>query len=486
MIFNSFSFLIFLTVFLLLYWSLNLKFRLILIFISSLIFYGFWRIDFIPLLLFSVFVDFFASKKIYQTKIRKNKKKFLLLSLFINIGLLVFFKYFYFIHDSTSQLFSLVGVNVIPFEYKILLPIGISFYTFQSISYTIDVYRNQIKPEKNLLIFANYVIFFPQLVAGPILRASEVLWQFKEKRKFKLENFNNGIQRIIFGLFLKIVLADNIAKFVDQGFLMDPNLISALDVITISYLFGFQIYFDFAGYSHIAIGCALTMGIKFRENFNFPYHSISPKIFWKNWHISLSSWVRDYIYLPLLKIESVNNSGGGFDKYLDHQHLKLFTILALFITWSLMGLWHGASWNFVFWGIWNFLVILLFRLANKFFRDNNNYLVNILSWSLTLNLIMLGWIFFRSENLDLSFHMLSNLLFFKNWTFLSLKENTYIVALIVTFFYLISPVIIKIFKFISIKNKLIADFVLAISIISSLVLILIYNQEVNQFIYFQF
>ena len=486
MIFNSFSFLIFLTVFLLLYWSLNLKFRLILIFISSLIFYGFWRIDFIPLLLFSVFVDFFASKKIYQTKIRKNKKKFLLLSLFINIGLLVFFKYFYFIHDSTSQLFSLVGVNVIPFEYKILLPIGISFYTFQSISYTIDVYRNQIKPEKNLLIFANYVIFFPQLVAGPILRASEVLWQFKEKRKFKLENFNNGIQRIIFGLFLKIVLADNIAKFVDQGFLMNPNLISAIDVITLSYLFGFQIYFDFAGYSHIAIGCALTMGIKFRENFNFPYHSISPKIFWKNWHISLSSWVRDYIYLPLLKIESVNNSGGGFDKYLDHQHLKLFTILALFITWSLMGLWHGASWNFIFWGIWNFLVILLFRLINKLFRDNNNYFVNILSWSLTLNLIMLGWIFFRSENLDLSFHMLSNLIFFKNWTFLSLKENTYIVALLVTFFYLISPVIIKIFKFVSIKNKLIADFVLAISIISSLVLILIYNQEVNQFIYFQF
>ena len=228
------------------------------------------------------------------------------------------------------------------------------------------------------------------------------------------------------------------------------------------------------------------MGIKFRENFNFPYHSISPKIFWKNWHISLSSWVRDYIYLPLLKIESVNNSGGGFDKYLDHQHLKLFTIFALFITWSLMGLWHGASWNFVFWGIWNFLVILLFRLINKLFRDNNNYLTNIVSWFISLNLIMLGWIFFRSENLDLSFHMLSNLLFFKNWTFLSLKENTYIVALLVTFFYLISPVIINIFKFISIKNKLIADFVLAISIISSLVLILIYNQEVNQFIYFQF
>ena len=485
MIFNSFSFLIFFIIFLILYWTLNLKLRLILIFFSSLLFYGFWRIDFIPLLLFSVLVDFFASKKIYQTKLKKTKKKYLILSLFINLGILIFFKYFYFLHESTSQLLSLVGVNVMPIEYKILLPIGISFYTFQSISYTIDVYRNNIKPEKNLLIFANYVIFFPQLVAGPILRASEILWQFKEKRKFKLENFNNGIQRIIFGLFLKIVLADNIAKFVDQGFLMDPKLISAIDVITLSYLFGFQIYFDFAGYSHIAIGCALTMGIKFRENFNFPYHSISPKIFWKNWHISLSSWVRDYIYLPLLNIKSVNSSGGGFDKYLDHQSLRLYTIFTLFITWSLMGLWHGASWNFVFWGIWNFLVIVLFRFINNFLM-NNSFLKNIISWSISINLIMLGWVFFRSENLDLSFQMITNLLFIKNWTFLSLGENTYIVAFIVTFFYLISPLIIKIFKFISKKYKLMADFILLISIVSSLILILIYNQDVNQFIYFQF
>ena len=485
MIFNSFSFLIFFIIFLILYWTLNLKLRLILIFFSSLLFYGFWRIDFIPLLLFSVLVDFFASKKIYQTKLKKNKKKYLIISLFINLGILIFFKYFYFLHESTSQLLSLVGANVMPIEYKILLPIGISFYTFQSISYTIDVYRNNIKPEKNLLIFANYVIFFPQLVAGPILRASEILWQFKEKRKFNLENFNNGIQRIIFGLFLKIVLADNIAKFVDQGFLMDPKLISAIDVITLSYLFGFQIYFDFAGYSHIAIGCALTMGIKFRENFNFPYHSISPKIFWKNWHISLSSWVRDYIYLPLLNIKSVNSSGGGFDKYLDHQSLRLYTIFTLFITWSLMGLWHGASWNFVFWGIWNFLVIVLFRFINNFLM-NNSFLKNIISWSISINLIMLGWVFFRSENLDLSFQMITNLLFIKNWTFLSLRENTYIVAFIVTFFYLISPLIIKIFKFISKKYKLMADFILLISIVSSLILILIYNQEVNQFIYFQF
>ena len=197
MIFNSFSFLIFFIIFLILYWTLNLKLRLILIFFSSLLFYGFWRIDFIPLLLFSVLVDFFASKKIYQTKLKKNKKKYLILSLFHNLRKLIFIKYFYFLHESTSQLLSLVGVNVMPIEYKILLPIGISFYTFQSISYTIDVYRNNIKPEKNLLIFANYVIFFPQLVAGPILRASEFLLQFKEKCIFPLLSSNFFVKFII-------------------------------------------------------------------------------------------------------------------------------------------------------------------------------------------------------------------------------------------------------------------------------------------------
>ena len=321
-------------------------------------------------------------------------------------------------------------------------------YTFQSISYTIDVYRRYIKPEKSFIIFCNYVIFFPQLVAGPILRAGEIIWQLKKKQKFSFENLNQGINRIILGLFLKIVLADNISKFVDQGFLMNPKLISAIDVITLSYLFGFQIYFDFAGYSHIAIGFALAMGIKFRENFNFPYHSNNPKMFWKRWHISLSSWVRDYIYLPLLKTKPINTSMGGFDKYLEHEKIKFYTLFVLLITWSLMGLWHGASWNFVFWGIWNFFVILIFRLLSQFFEHNKNYFKKFLSWFISINLIMLGWIFFRSENLNLSFHKLSNIFIFKKWTFLALKENTYY-CLLTTFFYLISPFVIKLFNVIS-------------------------------------
>ena len=486
MIFNSFSFFFFLILVLIFYWNFNLKNRLLLIFFSSLIFYGFWKIEFIPVLLFSIFIDFFASKKIHNTKSKKLKKKYLIFSIFTNLSLLGFFKYFYFLYDNGSNLLSLFGVDLLPIEFKILLPIGISFYTFQSISYTVDVYRKKIKPENNFLIFSNYVIFFPQLVAGPILRANEILWQFKKKKNFNLYNLNSGIKRIIFGLFLKIVLADNISKFVDQGFLISPNLLSAIDVMTLSYLFGFQIYFDFAGYSHIAIGTALTMGIKLKENFNFPYHSTSPKFFWKKWHISLSSWVRDYIYLPLLNKKSFVSSEGGLTINLRISHLKAYTILVLFITWSLMGLWHGASWNFVLWGIWNFILIFLFRIINKFFFFYENKISKIVSWFVFLQLIMIGWIFFRSESLLISFQMLDNFFLINKWTFLSLKENTYITAALVMIFYLMTPSFIKIFNLLKLKSKIISEIITISSLTIALILILIYNQELNQFIYFQF
>ncbi len=486
MIFNSFSFIFFLILVLIFYWNFNLKNRLLLIFFSSLIFYGFWKIEFIPVLLFSIFIDFFASKKIHNTKSKKVKKKYLILSIFTNLSLLGFFKYFYFLYDNGSYLLSLFGVDLLPIQFKILLPIGISFYTFQSISYTVDVYRGKIKPENNFLIFSNYVIFFPQLVAGPILRANEILWQFKKKKSFDLYNLNSGIKRIIFGLFLKIVLADNISKFVDQGFLISPNLLSAIDVMTLSYLFGFQIYFDFAGYSHIAIGAALTMGIKLKENFNFPYHSISPHFFWKKWHISLSSWVRDYIYLPLLNKKSFVSSEGGLTINLRISHLKAYTILVLFITWSLMGLWHGASWNFVFWGIWNFILIFFFRIINKFFFLYENKISKIVSWFIFLQLIMISWIFFRSESLLVSFQMLDNFFSINKWTFLSLKENIYIITALVTIFYLMTPSFIKIFNILKLKSKIISEVITISSLTIALILILIYNQELNQFIYFQF
>ena len=212
-----------------------------------------------------------------------------------------FLNIFSFFAENFSGLASLFGIEIQidTFFYNIILPLGISFYTFQTISYTVDVYRGFIKAEKEFVLFATYVTFFPQLVAGPILRAKEVIPQLDKKPLFKLDDLKSGLRKITFGLFLKVVLADNIAPLVDVGFSSDPNLLSAIDVWTLAFLFGFQIYFDFAAYSFIAIGCARVMGMTFPENFNFPYSSISPKEFWKRWHISLSSWIRDYLYLPL-------------------------------------------------------------------------------------------------------------------------------------------------------------------------------------------
>ena len=267
---------------------------------------------------------------------------------------------------------------------------------------------------------------------------------------------------------------------------MNPKLISALDVLTLSYLFGFQIYFDFSGYSHIAIGSALMFGIKLKENFYFPYHSISPKFFWRRWHISLSSWIRDYIYLPMLKKKSLNKSEGGFSQNLISFKLTFNVIIILFITWSLMGLWHGASLNFIVWGIWNFFVIMLFRfsnLMNHFFSLKIN---KFFSWLITLQLIMLGWIFFRAESLNLAFQMIDNLFYLKNWTFLSMKENIFLITFFITFFYLITPFFLNLFIKLKSKSIFISEFLKSVLLTLALTLVIIYFKEINQFIYFQF
>ena len=486
MIFNSFTFLIFLFVVLTLYWNSNSLLRLKILFISSIIFYGFWRVEFIPLLLFSVFINYYAAKKIHISKQKKIKKKYLFLSLFTNFGLLGFFKYFYFFYNNGLSLLNLIGINFVPIEINILLPIGISFYTFQSVSYAVDIYKGNVKPVNNFTLFSTYIIFFPQLVAGPILRAGEVIWQFEKKKIFNLKDFKIGFERIIFGLFLKVVLADNISKFVDSGFLMNPKLMSALDVLTLSYLFGFQIYFDFSGYSHIAIGSALMFGIKLKENFNFPYHSISPKYFWRRWHITLSSWVRDYIYLPLLKQKSLNKSEGGFSQNLISLKLSFYTIYVLFITWSLMGLWHGASWNFIAWGIWNFLIIILFRYIDLINNFSNSKISKILSWAVTLQLVMLGWIFFRAETLSLAFQMINCLFYIKNWTFITMGENVYLITFFTTIFYLISPYFLNLFRKLQSISTNYSEILKNVLITLALTLVIIYFKVTSEFIYFQF
>ena len=342
MIFNSLSYILLLSLVVFFYWFLPYKARLIIIFISSLVFYGFWKILFIPILLISVIVDWIVAQKIYNCKIKKKKSYFLYISLITNLGLLFYFKYLIFFTTTSIGFANILGIEIDPIVFNIILPIGISFYTFQTISYTVDVFRGFIKPEKNFILFACYVTFFPQLVAGPILRAKEVIPQFKNRPSFSFDFILNGLRLIFYGLFLKVVLADNISIFVDKGFLIDPIYLSAIDIWTLAFLFGFQIYFDFSGYSFIAIGSALMIGINFPNNFNFPYASTSPKAFWQRWHISLSSWIRDYLYLPLNKKKIENRSEDGFKRSLNSPG----SIKSLFATWGIMGFWHGANWTF--------------------------------------------------------------------------------------------------------------------------------------------
>ena len=273
MVFNSLTYLSLLASVVLLFWLISQKAKYFLIFFSSLIFYGFWRIDFIPLLLFSTFTDWWLSRKIYKSNDNVFRKKLVILSLIINLGLLFVFKYLIFFSDNAIGFLNFLGGNYDLIVLKIILPLGISFYTFQTISYTIDVYRKIIKPENDFIIYSCYVTFFPQLIAGPILRAKEVIVQFKKEHKFNIDFIIIGSKRVLYGLFLKVVIADNIAPLVDAGFEIPIETLSALDVWTLAFLFGFQIYFDFSAYSHIAIGSARMIGIIFPENFNFPYLS---------------------------------------------------------------------------------------------------------------------------------------------------------------------------------------------------------------------
>ena len=473
MIFNSITFLLFLSSVVLLYWTLPRQPRLLLIFISSLIFYGFWKFEFIFVMLFSVVVDFFLAKKIYVSK----NIKFLYLSIFINLSLLFYFKYLIFFANSSIGFLNLFGLEVDLIFLKIILPLGISFYTFQTISYVVDVYRGFIKPEKNFLLYSSYVIFFPQLIAGPILRASEVIHQLRDRSVFSLSQFSNGLRRIIYGLFLKVVLADNISTFVDSGFNIPIEDIGAWDVLTLSFLFGFQIYFDFSAYSHIAIGAALLMGITFPENFNFPYSATSPRDFWKRWHISLSSWIRDYLYLPLTGSSVVNRSTGGIVEKTPENSDR-----ALFYSWAIMGLWHGANWTFVLWGLYHAFFVFLQRiLTSSKSLIFKNRIITFIGTLFTLPIMMLGWIPFRSENLETAIMMWGKLFSLNNYLFLSMRENVYLVTFcLLICFYLVYFIKEKLSKLMIVKNSEI--FILSVM----LVLIFIFLRPIDQFIYFQF
>ena len=481
MVFNSITYLVLLFSVVFLFWNFTYQLRFYLIFISSLVFYGFWRIEFIILLLFSTTADWWIAIQIEKNS-KTIKKKFLLLSLFINLGLLFYFKYLIFFSKNAIGFLNLFGVEIDPIIFKIILPLGISFYTFQTLSYTIDVYRKIIKPEKNYIVYACYVTFFPQLVAGPILRAREIILQFKKKNIFKWDYIIVGLRRVLYGLFLKVVIADNIAPLVDTGFELPLNTLFAFDVWTLAFLFGFQIYFDFSAYSHIALGSAKMIGISFPENFNFPYLASSPKDFWRKWHISLSSWVRDYIYLPLSGVRFMNTSVGGLANATSSEN----DYKPLFITWSLMGLWHGANWTFILWGIYHAILIFFYRkilIINEKFKLKINYFIG---WFSTIPLIMLSWIPFRSNSINDTFIMWGKIFNPYSYNSLNLHENFYIITLIL----LIGVIITYIFKT-KINQKKVSR--LIVIYIGDIILIsflfyttFIFLRPMNQFIYFQF
>ena len=435
----------------------------------------------------SASTDYFVAIRIEATDDAKKRRSWLLLSLGVNIGLLCYFKYLFFILDNAVTVLNLFGHEVRMPVLNIILPLGISFYTFETISYVVDVYRRFIPAEKSFLMYGCFVTFFPKLVAGPVLRAAEMLPQFSATPVFGLESFVSGLRRILFGIFLKVVLADNIAPLVDAGFTQPVSTLSALDVFTLAFLFGFQIYFDFSAYSSIAIGSARLMGIHVPENFNFPYIASSPRDFWQRWHISLSSWIRDYLYLPLLglKVRDRSASGLSVDVGAAHQNTR-HPLIALFLTWAIMGLWHGANWTFVLWGLYHASLITGYRMIAAPTSKLPTWIRRYGGWTITLPLVMLGWIPFRAKTVDDSFAMFGKLISPQDYLWLGMRENTYLIAAVV----LILCILAYSVHWASGRLRfqwVWPSFLIQIAVMSVVIgLNFVFLRPISQFIYFQF
>lgn len=489
MIFNSLTYILFLLIVIPLYWVMPQRQRLWLIFIASLIFYGFWRVEFIFIMLITPLVDYYLAHKIVQEPNRDKQRRILVLSIILNLGLLVYFKYLMFFADSANSIADLLGINLKIPHLDIMLPIGISFYTFHTMSFIIDTYRGFVKPPKDFITYGCYVFFFPQLVAGPILRVGEVISQLQMKQEYSSDDIVYGIRRILIGLFLKVALADNIAPFVDDGFSQDLTSLSALDVWTLAFMFGFQIYFDFSAYSSIAIGSARLMGIKFPENFNFPYLANSPRDFWKRWHISLSSWIRDYLYLPLagqhVRDRYNSKSEGGLPTFKESEGVSK-TFVPLFLTWAIMGLWHGANWTFVFWGVYHATLVLVHRLIIPFSGKLSKNVLNIGGWMITMPLIMLSWIPFRAANMQVVTSMLMKLVQPSQYLYLGMRENIYIIAALLIILTIAAYLVDKYLLPLIYRNYTLRFSVETIAFAIIILVVIIFLRPISQFIYFQF
>ncbi|WP_190808446.1 MBOAT family protein [Flagellimonas sp. S3867] len=482
MLFNSFEFFVFLPIVFLAYWFItfkSLRVQNALIVTASYAFYGWWDWRFLSLIVFSTLIDYVVGLALEKESGLGRRKLLLWFSLAANLGFLGFFKYYNFFVDSFVEAFSFFGGEISGRSLNIILPVGISFYTFQTLSYTLDIYKRKLEPTKDFMAFAAFVSFFPQLVAGPIERATNLLPQISKKRVFSYEQASSGLKLIIWGLFKKVAIADSLAPIVDDIFLNAQDYPSSTLVLG-AVFFGFQIYGDFSGYSDIAIGTAKLFGIELMSNFKFPYFSRNIAEFWRTWHISLSTWFRDYIYIPL---------GGS-------RTTKKLVIRNIFIIFLVSGLWHGANWTFVIWGGIHallFIPLFLFNNNRKYIENpvgaNNRFpsLRDLLNITTTFGLVTLSWIFFRAESLAHSFTYLGRLfsdLSFKEYVHpLGYRMIDYFILLI---FFIIYEYIIrkderKPFNF---KHKTTRFLMYALVVLG---IVLFYDSGVDRsFIYFQF
>ena len=397
MLFDSFDFAIFLPLVFAIYWSISkygVRLQNAFLVLVSYIFYSWWDWRFLGLIILSSIVDYGVARMIHKSDSDRRKKNLLYLSILLNLGILSVFKYYNFFIENFESIFSVFGSSMMFSRLDLILPVGISFYTFQTMSYTIDVYRGKLEPSKDPFSFFAYVSFFPQLVAGPIERATNFLPQFRKERTFQYTQAVDGLRQILWGLFKKMVIADNCAIFVDL-FFADPTAYSGSALLLGAIFFAFQIYGDFSGYSDIAIGTGRLFGFNLMQNFAFPYFSRDIAEFWRRWHISLSSWFRDYVYIPL------GGSRGG----------KVMTLRNVFIVFIICGFWHGANWTYIVWGLLNAALYIPLYIFNRN-RDNLNTVAEarllpsireLLQIGITFGLTVLLWVFFRSESVSAAF-----------------------------------------------------------------------------------
>jgi D-alanyl-lipoteichoic acid acyltransferase DltB (MBOAT superfamily) len=484
MLFNSLDFAIFLPIVFILYWFVtqkNLKLQNILLLVASYVFYGWWDWRFLSLIIFSSFIDYYVGVYLSKTENSRKRKLLLWTSILVNLGFLGFFKYYNFFLENFVEAFQFFGKPINPQGLSIILPVGISFYTFQTLSYSIDVYKRKLEPTKDIVAFFSFVSFFPQLVAGPIERATNLLPQFYKKRKFEYHKAVDGMRQILWGLFKKVVIADNAATYANQIFNNYEDY-NGSTLLLGAIFFAFQIYGDFSGYSDIAIGTSRLFGFNLKQNFAFPYFSRDIAEFWRRWHISLSTWFRDYLYIPL------GGSRGG----------TWMKIRNTFIIFLVSGFWHGANWTFVVWGFLNalyFLPLMLFNKNRVHTTDvvaQNKYLPSIKEFFqiiITFFLTVIAWVFFRAENITIAVSYLSQML---SKSIISMPKIPYGIN---AFSYLLSLMFILLFITvewiqrekkhgleITIKNKLLRWLIYSFFII----LIFLFGGTQQEFIYFQF